>query len=410
MIQEIAILSTAGKPIYYYGKRSESEVATLCMVIVGCVAHTERDNSDNQLQHVKSTDATTISFLHKRPLILLAITSSRISQSVRKLLQLLHDQIVSTLTRSRICTVFEQAGAGFDLRNLLSGTESMTSCLVESVTRQHPALITSSVQVSAFDQQKAAQSAIKSAFEQALAKSENMIFAMLYSRQGKLLAIAQRKNGYTLHERDALILSNMVSRSGFEPGENWVPICLPNSIDPDLFAQLYMRKDIAGDDCCLVLISNFHKEEEFHIVAAVAAELEKKWRNIGQVRTSDTLADNKKYLFSDTSSSLFSAVIITQKHDNSNFLPQCVHFNYTFDEHFAVAYAELYELANEQQLDFLLHTSGNVTGCYWLRDGLEFMALFDSLVEHSEVVDCMQTLCNRLQSAHGQYFIHVTTF
>ena len=87
-LNEIAILSTAGKPIFHYGDhRSDENLASLCGLIIGCIANIElNDEADlkPELQKISGSNGGGIFFLNRPPLIYLAISSAdNISTSYR---------------------------------------------------------------------------------------------------------------------------------------------------------------------------------------------------------------------------------------------------------------------------------------------------------------------------------------
>ena len=329
---------------------------------------------------------------------------------INELLLLVHDQITSTLTWRRIVQVFQKNSA-FDLRNLLSGTDHLTTSLIKTYSSRNPSILTNTVNVGSFQDHIASTSLIKSTIEKTLSKNQNIIFTIVFNKTGQILSYGKRKEGYSLHHRDAALISNMVVSSGIfqQSLENWVPICLPNSIDSSGFAQLYMCKP-EEHDFCLVLISNFYKEEEFHMVSEISKELQKKWEDKISVPRADLCeinsGENEKMLFSgkDGVLDILSAIVIKPDYG------QCILFNYEFSSEFDKSFVKIIDLSNRKNLNFIVHTSNNLTTTLWKRDELTICAIFGSLTTHDELIESLQAFHNKLMSNDTKYFTPVINF
>ena len=321
---------------------------------------------------------------------------------IHELLLLVNDQITSILTWRRIVQVFQKNSA-FDLRNLLSGTDHLTSSLIKTHSSKSPSILTNTVNVGSFQDHAISTSLIKSTIEKTLSKNQNIIFTIIFNETGQILSYGKRKEGYSLHYRDAALISNMVVTSGIfqQSCENWTPICLPNSIDSAGFAQLYMCKP-EELDFCLVLISNFYKEEEFHMVSEISKELQKKWEGkISVPKTGLDFRGKENLLFSEGGVlDILSAIVI--KGDQS------IMFNYNEFSH--ENFVKIINLTDSQNLSFIVLNSQKSTTTLWKRDELTICAVFGSLTTNDELIESLQAFYNKLMSNENKYFTPVINF
>lgn len=292
-IQDILVSSFAGKPIYYFGQKSNTELVTLTGLITACLANSKA-NAINFLS--SNHDQTCIVFYQKNPLIYTCFykISTSIPISLRlqtnsdykiliknKLLKLLHNQIVSILTFNQINRIFER-NPGFDLLNSRHWNEHDTKLLdnlveffkqdisgyfagigvqkfhnsslfINILTNLKQAIKTTGdfknkttplssnifSSLTSADQGNSSTSA-SDAKNNLINGDNNIIFALIFNSSNQL-CIQLNKKGYHLDSNDLKILLNYCNFSGFSNlGEHWQRFCLPNSLDENCFIGCYM--------------------------------------------------------------------------------------------------------------------------------------------------------------------------
>ena len=115
------------------------------MAVMQATVSFAQDLGDN-IRAVKSQD-TTIVFLNRKPLILVAV--SHLSESVTQLivqLTYLYHQVLSVLTLNQLSRIFEQR-EGYDLRKMIAGSERLLDSLVDSIAEDPSSYILSAVKV-----------------------------------------------------------------------------------------------------------------------------------------------------------------------------------------------------------------------------------------------------------------------
>jgi len=434
---EVIVISSAGKPIYYYGARHDSDVLTLCGLVTACIASTpkrlesDKDSSsssecraknkhkkkeEEHLRYVRSGTNSVLCFLEKAPLVYVAncrcgedMDLMLKAEIIDNLLLLLHDQILSTVTWKKIRSIFER-DSSFDLRRLLAGDENRLTSLINCF-KKSPSLVFQTVPVGSYTSPNnkssshyaQIQSAIKTTF-----KGQDIIFALIFSDKGNLLTLAERKE-YSLKYRDAELLANLVRKSGFEQGgEIWIPnFCLPNSIDENAYVAVYIAAVEAG--CCIVLVSSLYNLSDFHIVSDIRQNLTSKWKTLEYSHDADVHTEkNKRYLTGGLTKSLAS-IAITLNTKDAKFA-QTITIGYYSDKGLPKVYRHTLALVRSQKADFLLYRDLRFTCCFSQKDDYEVWAVFDSLVSTEEIYASMDMLHSRIRTAHSQYFASVIKF
>lgn len=136
------ILSNAGKPIYSrYGTESKlSSLMGMLQVLVSCVQE-QQDTIKTVSVICKITEMGNhdFVFLEMGPLYLVCVANTNEQhQVISQELEMMHRQIVFTLTQAQITKIFSKH-TNFDLRNLLGGmvksylgTDVLLDCLAQS--------------------------------------------------------------------------------------------------------------------------------------------------------------------------------------------------------------------------------------------------------------------------------------
>lgn len=125
---EIFILSESGKPIYCYNKRDdEATLLPLCQALMNYFSNTQNDT----LKYVLFKSGLKVTFSAKSPLALIVVNHQYSGVDSNLIISQLYAQIISTLTKKTLKSVYEQS-AKFDLRRLLGSSEKMIDYLIEN--------------------------------------------------------------------------------------------------------------------------------------------------------------------------------------------------------------------------------------------------------------------------------------
>ncbi|ODV89965.1 hypothetical protein CANCADRAFT_14027, partial [Tortispora caseinolytica NRRL Y-17796] len=215
------ILSAAGKPIFsLYG--SDELVTSYTAVIQAFVNYFNDPNSSTRLKSFKSSN---ILFVIEQKDTLIYAAASKLGESELQLqsqLDILHTQILSTLTSPQLLKAFQNR-QNFDLRKLLSGTDVFLSALSRSMALGSPPILLGALECLYLTQHarmKIADCLLKG-------RVPSMLYGLIVA-DSRLVAIA-RPRRESLHPPDLQLLFSMLFHTSvFQNGEeHWVPICLP---------------------------------------------------------------------------------------------------------------------------------------------------------------------------------------
>ncbi|KAL5283498.1 MON1A family protein [Megaselia abdita] len=252
--KHIFILSEAGKPIYtFHG--SEDKLASLFGVMQALVSFVQQN--DDGITAIFA-EGYKIVFLVRNSLILVATSRTNCStHQMQTQLSYLYNQILSTLTYSRVNRSFEKR-KNFDLRILLSGSERIIDNFlvhdnsVRKVTNDVFSNLTNSISIMKIPITD--RNNIVSSIQSSCSKIKDLIFAILLAKN-QLISLVRLKN-QTLHPVDLKLIFNLIDCSeSFKSTESWVPICLPKF---DMNGFMYAYITYLSEDCeaCLILMSS----------------------------------------------------------------------------------------------------------------------------------------------------------
>nr|CAG4642417.1 EOG090X03TW [Evadne anonyx] len=240
------VLSEAGKPIYTrHG--NEEQLVTLFGVMQALVSVIE--DGEDSMETIFAGD-TTFVFLHKCPLILVAV--SKLRDSVLQLqnqLQYIFSQISSIITEAQLKRIFDQR-RNYDLRRLLAGSERLMDNLVNFMDQDYSVLLQS---VRCLPMPSSDRDAVTQTISQQCNKIKNLLFTVLVGNNQLISMVRMKKQ--VLHPSDMHLIINLVNSSEtFKTAEGWSPICLPH-FDPNAF--LYVHASYLSDDCqaCLLFFT-----------------------------------------------------------------------------------------------------------------------------------------------------------
>ncbi|VDO31240.1 unnamed protein product [Haemonchus placei] len=170
-----------------------------------------------------------VRFCHRSSLILCIV--SRSYELLDDQLNVLFDQIVSTLSRSQLDIVYKKKGDNYDLRRLLRGTDKYMDSSV-SAWRTDISLLQSAIRI--LPMQPSDRDYLSSTMVSCLtaAKLDGVLFGLMIAH--RQVAAMVRLRRYALHPRDTHILLNLISGNSslrITEAQTWTPICLPNFND-----------------------------------------------------------------------------------------------------------------------------------------------------------------------------------
>ncbi|GMT23603.1 hypothetical protein PFISCL1PPCAC_14900 [Pristionchus fissidentatus] len=272
---QLFVLSQYGRPIFV-SSGQEDKLCTL-FALIGIFVSRVKEWGDS-LESFSAGDVH-VHFLHKPPLIL-GVVSKR-PEWLASQLEVLFEQIVSTLSRTQLDSVYEKKGDNYDLRRLLRGTDRcMMNCV--STWRSDPALYLSAIRI--FPLAASDREALSSHMSSSIgaAKLDGVIFGLVLAHR-QLVSLV-RFNKYLIHQKDVHILINLISNNqSLRNGETWTPICLPKFNDTG-FLHAHISYPWEKTDACLILLST--RREHFFALSAVKADIVKR------VESSPTLHSN----------------------------------------------------------------------------------------------------------------------
>ncbi|GMS95403.1 hypothetical protein PENTCL1PPCAC_17578 [Pristionchus entomophagus] len=262
---QLFVLSQYGRPIFV-SSGQEDKLCTL-FALIGIFVSRVKEWGDT-LESFSAGDVH-VHFLHKAPLIL-GVVSKR-PEWLASQLEVLFDQIVSTLSKTQLDSVYEKKGDNYDLRRLLRGTDR---CMMNCVTtwRSDPALYLSAIRI--FPLTASDREALSSLMASAIgsAKLEGVIFGLVLAHR-QLVSLV-RFNKYLIHQKDVHILINLISNNqSLRNGETWTPICLPKFNDTG-FLHAHISYPWEKTDACLILLST--RRDHFFALSAVKADIVKR--------------------------------------------------------------------------------------------------------------------------------------
>ncbi|VDM51789.1 unnamed protein product [Angiostrongylus costaricensis] len=212
-----------------------------------------------------------VRFCHRSSLILCIV--SRSYEQLDEQLNILFDQIVSTLSRSQLDIVYKKKGDNYDLRRLLRGTDKYIDSSV-SAWRSDISLLQSAIRIlpmSSTDREYLSSTMISCL---TASKFDGVLFGLIIAH--RQVAALVRLKKYILHPRDTHILLNLISGNSslrITEAQTWTPICLPNFNDRG-FIYAYISFPWEESAACLILLSV--KKDHFDLLNEVKKRIVEK--------------------------------------------------------------------------------------------------------------------------------------
>lgn len=212
------ILTAAGKPVF--ALNGDEHEVTECCAVVQALASCYSD-SGTELQSFVTGNARFV-LRDVFPLLLVAVDRrGRAAFQLLDNLNLLHAQILSTLSQSQLERAFQRTPS-LDLRPKLAGTEAFLYTLARHLENNRP-----ETWLGALECLRLSHS-IRSRLDAILAESRthSLLYGMLLAKE-KLVSVLRPKQ-HSLHATDVfLLLSMLFGSTVFRDGEHWMPVCLP---------------------------------------------------------------------------------------------------------------------------------------------------------------------------------------
>ncbi|CAJ0574562.1 unnamed protein product, partial [Mesorhabditis spiculigera] len=238
--------STGGRFMYHVVRRSSY---ALFFALIGIFVNRVRHWSGDMLHSISSRNLHA-HFLFRKPLILCIVSKRR--EQLAAQLDVLFDQIVSTISRKQLEGVYEKRGDNYDLRRLLQGTDKyMDSCLESWQTDLSQ--ISCAIRVFPLPAPERDFLSTTIATTITAAAPEGVLFGIVLAHRQLVSMVRYKK--YTINPKDLHILINFVSNnSTISVCPIWTPICLPYFNDNG-FLHAYISSLWEGSAAYLLLLS-----------------------------------------------------------------------------------------------------------------------------------------------------------
>ncbi|KAE9421226.1 hypothetical protein Angca_004852, partial [Angiostrongylus cantonensis] len=264
---QVFVLSEFGRPIFV-SCGHEDQLCSL-FALIGIFVSRVKLWGDRLLQF--SSGDVHVRFCHRSSLILCIV--SRSYEQLDEQLNILFDQIVSTLSRSQLDIVYKKKGDNYDLRRLLRGTDKYIDSSV-SAWRSDISLLQSAIRIlpmSSTDREYLSSTMISCL---TASKLDGVLFGLIIAH--RQVAALVRLKKYVLHPRDTHILLNLISGNSslrITEAQTWTPICLPNFNDRG-FIYAYISFPWEESAACLILLSV--KKDHFDLLNEVKKRIVEK--------------------------------------------------------------------------------------------------------------------------------------
>jgi len=221
--KHLFVFSSAGKPIFSrYG--DESDISDFFGVMQALVSFVI--DSDDLIQRLVAGRHQFVFSLHGPLYFVLVAGTPEPFASLARQLNLMHTQIVFHLT-GNVARIFEKR-AGYDLRQLLGGTDVSVRSLVRSLNNS-PAFLLSAVQC--LPMTRADRTAVGEVLRDA--RCPKQLFAVLAVGDALIQVVTPQRQ--PIHPVDLLLLMNYVnSTPSLRISTNYSPVCLPKFRDSAL--------------------------------------------------------------------------------------------------------------------------------------------------------------------------------
>ncbi|CAJ0602691.1 unnamed protein product [Cylicocyclus nassatus] len=267
---QVFVLSEYGRPIFV-SCGQEDQLCSL-FALIGVFVSRVKVWGDRLLQF--SSGDVHVQFCQRSSLILCIV--SRTYEQLDEQLNVLFDQIVSTLSRSQLDVVYTKKGDNYDLRRLLRGTDKYMDSSVMA-WRTDISLLQTAIRI--IPMPPSDRDFLSSTMASCLtaSKLDGVLFGLMIAHRH--VAAFVRLKRYALHPRDTHILLNLISGNSslrLSEAQTWTPICLPNFNDKG-FVYAFISFPWEGSSACLILLSV--KKDHFDPLNEVKKRIVEKLEN-----------------------------------------------------------------------------------------------------------------------------------
>lgn len=281
---DVLVCSTSGKPVFRHclssSQADELSTSSLSSSLQGLLSFVSCTQGE-QLLTLESEGVRCV-FLATDCLTLAAIDSGGFSiDCVRHLLRLLRHQLLFVLSDRGLDVLRKQPG--YDLRELLSGTERVSRSLTE-LWASEPTLRWRDWGVPFVRLKMELRREVTRALEQDGATS--MICGLLLAKQQVVAVVQPNKKQFSVLVDDLLLLINFVFNTpSLATSETWTPICLANF---NARGFLYAYVVFLTSDVCLLLLSSQQSPEQFPFFQAKRQFVAKRLEEMGAMEAIQT--------------------------------------------------------------------------------------------------------------------------
>jgi len=270
-------LSDAGKPIWTSTEQSESVIAPLMGVVTAVLGFVSM-NKDSLRAVI--TGSTTTVVIVRGAIVLLASSSMGDSEAfLAFILETLYHQVLFSLT-SLVQRKLKQA-SGFDMRNLLGGTEPVMAGIANNAFND-PGLMTCSLKSLEID------ISVRNEASRVLTWAQSQVPEIFYGILlvgDRILTVLQPKaSAHRIHDLDLKLIINFVNtQKAFHGTESWTPLCLPR-FNANGYLNGYIGFLDEESDLCLIFISSQQKLETFLVFQEFSAAVSTSLQNDGSIQ------------------------------------------------------------------------------------------------------------------------------
>ncbi|PAV92355.1 hypothetical protein WR25_20211, partial [Diploscapter pachys] len=402
---KLFVLSEYGRPIYASCGYEEQ----LCSLFALIGVFVSRISSWGDTLQTISSGEVHVHFSHRSPLILCLV--SRKSERLDDQISVVFDQILSTLSREQLESIYRKKGDNFDLRRFLIGTNKFMESSLAS-WRYDLALSHSAFRV--LPMNPTDRDFLSSTMANCLsaAKLDSTIFGLVIAHCQ--IAARVRHKKHEIHPRDMHILINLIDNSpSFKDAEMWIPICLPHFDDSGFF-YAYIVHPWANSKTplpvCIVLLTvkKDHFEKQKEVVQNIVQKLEANDKFFGNFQ----IAITKPALFSvqqiGTGNEhlwqfVFKNRLIKQLCVSAAKIPLISKGERDMARDAVHRVSEM--IKKEQQMRLIFIRNNYSTLLIWVTDMFELYCIFSPFVTPKTATNIIDKLLKALKAHEQRYFL-----
>ncbi|KAK6747334.1 hypothetical protein RB195_000500 [Necator americanus] len=406
---QVFVLSEYGRPIFV-SCGHEDQLCSL-FALIGVFVSRVKVWGDRLLQF--SSGDVHVHFCQRSSLILCIV--SRTFEQLDEQLNVLFDQIVSTLSRSQLDVVYTKKGDNYDLRRLLRGTDKYMDSSVLA-WRTDISLLQSAIRI--IPMPPSDRDYLSSTMASCLtaSKLDGVLFGLMIANRHVAAIVRLRR--YALHPRDTHILLNLISGNNslrMSEAQTWTPICLPNFNDKG-FVYAFISFPWEGSGACLILLSI--KKDHFDPLNEVKKRIVEKLENNAKFFSSFQSCVNNPVAFNSSQIGSGSDLLWSFVYKNRNSRQVCISgakvplISRGERSGTRCLFERITHIIREEphmRCLFLRRSHDNVL--VWVTDKFELQCVFSPLVSAIMATTLVDRLLKSLKYHEQRYFIlHIPSF